>query len=303
MNHRTLKITGVLLVIALAVVILIGGMTYLKDQEFGRKNHQYTVTFNDVGTLTKGDPVKTNGVKAGKVLDIEFLSDRNLVAVTLEVGSEVEIPANSEFRLQNIGLLGERQIGISMGSGPALAPGSEVKGIYDYGISETMAVAGEVFDSAQVLLQTVRDVVDSTVADPSFRHDLKSIMSNTIRLQARVDSLYDRSAPRIDRSLRNLTLASDRAEKILAENQGPLRKTVNRADTLSQEALVLLRRADSLALRLDRISSRLEKSDNTAGAMLQDRMLYDELRSTLKNTDSLMQIIRAKGLDVNVDLF
>jgi phospholipid/cholesterol/gamma-HCH transport system substrate-binding protein len=303
MTNRKIKVFGVVAVLVLAAVILVWGMTYLKDQDFQNQTHSYVVTFQDVGTLTKGDPVKTNGVKAGKVVEIAFDPNRNLVAVTLEVDSKVQIPQNSEFRLQNIGLLGERQIGIAMGQGQALANGSEVKGIYDYGISETMAVAGQVMDSAQILLTTVRSVLDSTVADPRFRQDLKDIMSNTLRLQGRIDSLYDRSAPRIDRSLKNLTLASARAEAILKENQAPIRQTISRADTLSQDALVLLRRADSLAIRLDAISQRLERNDNTVGAMLHDRALYDDLQKTLRSTDSLMNIIRAKGLDVNVDLF
>lgn len=305
MNHRLLNIVGVVTVLALSSFLLFWGMYYLKDEGVQKSQISFDALFRDVGTLTKGDPVKANGVKIGRVSDIKFDSAVGKVRVSLEVDGQFPIPQKSEIRLQNIGLLGERQIGITLSSDRSafIANGAVLEGIYDYGIAETMATAGEVFDSARVLLKTVRGVVDSTIATPKFRKDFNDILDQTLYLQKRADTLIRKVDPALRQSLGNLRVASSKVNQLLDENKAPLRQTVDNAQRLTSESRALVARADSLASRLNRITAKLESSDNTAGALMQNKELYEDLRSTLRSTDSLMLIIINKGLDVNVDLF
>lgn len=305
MNHRLLNVVGVLIVLSLSCFLLFWGMYYLKDEGVQKQQLTFDVLFRDVGTLTKGDPVKANGVKIGRVSEIRFDQKATQVRVSVEVDGDFPIPHQSEIRLQNIGLLGERQIGITLGSDRTqlIRAGETLSGIYDYGIAETMATAGTVFDSARILLSTVRGVVDSTIATPKFKRDFNLILDQTLLLQRKADSLVRKVDPSLRRSLGNLQTASVRVNQLLEENRQPLRQTVDNTQRLSTESRALVAKADSLTQRLNRITSKLESSDNTAGALLQNRELYEDLRSTLKSTDSLMLIIINKGLDVNVDLF
>lgn len=305
MNHRLLNVVGVLIVLSLSCFLLFWGMYYLKDEGVQKQQLTFDVLFRDVGTLTKGDPVKANGVKIGRVSEIRFDQKATQVRVSVEVDGDFPIPHQSEIRLQNIGLLGERQIGITLGSDRSqlIRAGETLSGIYDYGIAETMATAGTVFDSARILLSTVRGVVDSTIATPKFKRDFNLILDQTLLLQRKADSLVRKVDPSLRRSLGNLQTASVRVNQLLEENRQPLRQTVDNTQRLSTESRALVAKADSLTQRLNRITSKLESSDNTAGALLQNRELYEDLRSTLKSTDSLMLIIINKGLDVNVDLF
>lgn len=305
MNHRLLNVVGVLIVLSLSCFLLFWGMYYLKDEGVQKQQLTFDVLFRDVGTLTKGDPVKANGVKIGRVSDIRFDQKATQVRVSVEVDGDFPIPHQSEIRLQNIGLLGERQIGITLAADRSqmIHAGETLNGIYDYGIAETMATAGTVFDSARILLNTVRGVVDSTIATPKFKKDFNLILDQTLLLQRKADSLVRKVDPTLRRSLGNLQTASVRVNQLLEENRQPLRQTVDNTQRLSAESRALVAKADSLTQRLNRITSKLESSDNTAGALLQNRELYEDLRSTLKSTDSLMLIIINKGLDVNVDLF
>lgn len=305
MKHNKLRAIGVGIVILLTIFLLFWGMSYLKDEGVKTKQMGFDILFKDVGTLTKGDPVKANGVKIGRVADIQFDPSAGQVRVAVEVDGSFNIPLKSEFRLQNIGLLGERQIGIALGQDRSqlLQANTTVLGIYDYGIAETMATAGEVFDSARILLSTVRGVVDSTIATPKFKKDFNTILDQTLHLQRRADSLLTKVDPTLRQSLKNLKIASSRVNQLLDENKEPLKQTVSNAQQLSQEGRHLVAKADSLTQRLNRITARLENTDNTVGALMQNKELYQDLRSTLKSTDSLMLIIINKGLDVNVDLF
>ena len=113
-SRRTDFVVG--FVITLSICILIFGIIYLKEYSIGREVRTIYAVFEDVGTLTEGDPVKINGVKMGKVVS-RVLKD-NKVMVGMELDASVNIPEDSRVTIQNVGLMGERMIGIRLGGFP-----------------------------------------------------------------------------------------------------------------------------------------------------------------------------------------
>ena len=254
-----------------ALIILIGGMLFLNERDPRQRTATYYAMFDQVSSLGSGDPVRVNGVKVGKIGRVG-LADRR-VRVELEVLDSVKIPANSEVRVQNVGILGERQIGIRLGDSPEiLKPGAVVDGSFDAGISEVMGAAGEIFDSTRVLLSEVRAVVDSTVGSESFRDGFRRIVSQAERLENRLDGMID--------------------EKLLAD-----------AGALAVDAQALMARADELAGRLETMLARLESKDNTVGVLLNDDAFYKDLTRTMNSADSLLRSVLRDGLDLNIDFF
>lgn len=289
-------------VLLLSTFILAFGMQYLSDEDPSRKSLSYELYFPQVGTLTLGDPVKVNGVKVGRVQNIELIELE--VRVSITVFDDVQFPLNSEVRLQNIGLLGERQIGIVLGdSQKKYAESDKIIGIYDYGIAETMATAGDVFDSSKVLLESVRRVLDSTIAAKKFPEQFNAIVSNTLTLQNRLDSLLDVTDPALRLSLKNLKQASIKVNKMIDNSEVPLKNILSGGEQLTGQASDLTIQADSLSTRLSGLLSKIESRENTVGVLLNDTSLYSDVRKTLKDVDSLFLVIINHGLDINVDLF
>ncbi len=285
-----------------ALLILLFGIFYLNDKDPREELVSYRILFDQVSTLTSGDPVKVNGVKVGKVNAIELKGRQ--VEVGIEVRKGIEISEDSDVRVQNIGLLGERQIGILLGKSEKVIPvGGQMTGICDAGISEAMAGAGEVFDSSKVLLATVREIVDSTIARQQFSQNFRDIVNNTLVLQNRVDSLLTKVDPSLQTSLNNLRSASVKVNQLLDDNTPALKRIVSHAESLTVDARRMVSVVDSVTMRLSSITHQLESSNNTAGALLNDTAFYAEMRSTVKVADSLLASILRDGLDVNIDLF
>ena len=285
-----------------ALLILLFGIFYLNDKDPREELVGYTLMFDQVSTLSMGDPVKVNGVKVGKVNKIELAGRQ--VEVGIEVREGVDIPVDSDIRVQNIGLLGERQIGIQLGKGSkVLAIGDTLTGVCDAGISEAMAGAGEVFDSSKVLLKTVRDIVDSTIAREQFTESFRNIVDNTVLLQSQVDDLLKKTDPMLSASLSNLKQASVKVNTLLDRNTPALDRIVTDVEGLTKEARRLVGVVDSVTIRLSSITQRLNSTENTAGALLNDKEFYVELRNTVTTADSLLASILEDGLDVNIDLF
>lgn len=289
-------------VVLLSMVILVFGVFFLNDNDPREKFHRYHLKFTQVSTLTLDDPVKVNGVKLGKVEAIDLVGTR--VSVQVRLRQDVRIPKDSEIRVQNIGLMGERQIGILLGdSKESWAPGDSIPGLFDAGIAEAMGLAGEVFDSTRVLVNVVKGVVDSTFATPEFRQRFNSLLERTENLEIRIGTLIQETDPALKQALGRLNEAGRKVNDVLEENRAPIQTLVADAQGLTRDTKGMLMSVDSLMGRVDEIIARMHKKDNTMGILLNDRKLHDDLTSTVQSADSLFQTILKNGLDVNIDFF
>lgn len=299
-DNRLYLIVG--FVVLLSLVVLVFGMFFLNDNDPRERFHRYYLKFTQVSTLNFDDPVKVNGVKLGKVLDIKL--DGLRVMVEIRLREDVKISKDSEIRVQNIGLMGERQIGIILGNKQEFwQPGDTISGLFDAGIAEAMGLAGEVFDSTRILVDVVRGIVDSTIAGPDFRNRFHSLLQRTEELEMRIGTLIQETDPQLRMTLGQLNDAGRKVNEILDENRKPLQNLMGDAQTLSADAKTTLITLDSLMGRVDQIVGKMQSQDNTVGTLLNDRKLHDDLSVTVQSADSLFKTILRDGLDVNIDFF
>ena len=290
------------LVVLLAIIILIFGLFFLNDKDPREVFDTYYLRFPQVSTLTFDDPVKINGVKLGKVEDIYLSGHRVLVVVRIR--NDVRIPVGSEIRVQNIGIMGERQIGIILcDSSENYSPNDTIDGQFDAGIAEALGLAGEIIDSTKTLITSVHQVMDSTIANPEFRTKFRTMMDKAENLEDRLAKMLKDTDPQIKSSLNNLNMATVKVNALLDTVKAPVSGLLADAGNLMQDAGGILVKLDSVTNRLTLLTSKLQSTDNTAGILLNDRTLHDDLVQTLHSADSLFQIILQDGLDINVDFF
>ena len=289
-------------VILLTMVVLVFGVLFLNDADPRERFHRYFIRCNQVSTLTLDDPVKVNGVKLGKVEAMNLVGTRVIVQIRLR--DDVKITKDSEIRVQNIGLMGERQIGILLGdSKDTWLPGDTLPGMFDAGIAEAMGLAGEVFDSTRVLVNVVKGVVDSTFATPEFRQRFNNLLIRTEALEVRAGRLIDETDPQLKETISRLNDAGRKVNEVLDENRAPIHQLVTDAQGITHDTKDMLKTMDSLMNRVDKLVTRVQSNDNTVGTLLTDRKLHDDLSKTVQSADSLFRTILKDGLDINVDIF
>jgi phospholipid/cholesterol/gamma-HCH transport system substrate-binding protein len=299
-NRKNNIVVG--LFVILSLLILLFGVYFLKETVPGRKSDTYHVLFPQVSTLQDGDPVKVNGVKMGKVQGIELQGNR--VRVNLKLDRGIKLPKDSDVRIQNIGLMGERQIGIIMGSSNEYWPtGSELEGNLDAGIAEAMGVAGEVFVESETLVRSLRNIMDSTVGKPEFVASFNNVVTQTEELSSRLNLFIREIDPKVKHSLANLEDASSRVHILLKDQEVPVKSIIQNGQEVSGKLREVVDKADRVADEMNRLLAKVNSSNSTLGAMLNDSTFYLELRGTLNSADSLFKHIEKKGLDVNVNLF
>ncbi len=299
-NRKNNIVVG--LFVILSLVILLFGVYFLKETVPGRKTDHYYANFDQVSTLQDGDPVKINGVKMGKVQGIELKGNR--VRVRLELDHGIKLPKDSEVRIQNIGLMGERQIGILLGrSTEYYATGSDLEGRLDAGIAEAMGVAGEVFVESEVMVKSLRAIMDSTVGKPEFVASFNAVVKQTEDLSLRLGTFLRDVDPKVRHSLSNLEDASARVHILLRDQEVPVKNIIQNGQEVSSKLRDVVEKADRVADEMNRLLVKVNSDKSPLGAMLNDSTFYFELRSTLTSADSLFRHIEKKGLDVNVNLF
>lgn len=290
------------LVVLLSIVILTFGMFFLNEKDPRETFNTFHLRFTQVSTLVLDDPVKVNGVKLGKVENIELSGHR--VVVTIRLRTDVKIPKDSEIRVQNIGIMGERQIGMILGdSEEYFTPGDTINGQFDAGIAEALGLAGEVCDSTKVLLEAVKTALNGTIANSDFQERFKVLLTKAEKLEDRLMTLVNTTDPQLKKSLDGLNEVTEKVNGLVDGVKAPIDNMFAGADKVMGNANNLISDLEGVTKHLDELIAKVQSTDNTVGTLLNDRKLHDELVKTVHSADSLFRVILHDGLDVNVDIF
>ncbi|MCL4102627.1 phospholipid/cholesterol/gamma-HCH transport system substrate-binding protein [Fibrobacter sp. UWH9] len=294
------------LVVILALIILVFGVFFLNEKDPRETFNTYYLRFTQVSTLVLDDPVKVNGVRLGKVENIELSGHR--VVVTIRLRTDVKIPKDSEIRVQNIGIMGERQIGMILGDSTSyFVPGDTISGQFDAGIAEAIGLAGEVCDSTKVLLESVKKALNQTIVNPEFQDRFKTLLVKAEKLEDRLMLMLNTTDPQLKKSLEGLNQVTEKVNGLIDGVKSPIDNMFASTDKVMGNANNLIGELEGVTKHLDdlvgRVQTKLESKDNTAGILLNDRALHDDIVKTVHSADSLFRIILQDGLDVNVDIF
>lgn len=299
-NYQNLIVGAVVLV---ALFLLVFGMAFLNEFSPGQKLDTYYFVADQVGLLTRDDPVKFNGVKQGKVVKIELLDDSR-VRITAQVKVGFPIREGSRVEIQNIGLMGERMINIAINpQGKPLPPGTTLRAGYDYGIAETMGAAGKLVEQAKGMVDQLQGVVDSTVGRPQFTHDVNGIIHRVDDISSRLDKMVKDVDPKVRTTVNDLQATGSSARQIVDKAGPTVDRLTGKADRVADETQELVVDLRKISSDLKVISEKTKNGQSTLGKLANDDALYKDLNSTMRSADSLIQRIHKKGLDVNVDLF
>ena len=306
MKKYTALYFSVGLVVILALIILVFGIFFLNEKDPRETYNTFHLRFTQVSTLVLDDPVKVNGVKLGKVEAIELSGHR--VVVTIRLRTDVKIPKDSEIRVQNIGIMGERQIGIILGDQTDyFAPGDTITGQFDAGIAEAIGLAGELCDSTKVLLESVKHALNQTIVNPEFQERFKTLLVKAETLEDRAITMLNTTDPQLKKSLLGLNQVVAKVDALLDGVKPPIDNMFANTDKVMSDADKLIGELEGVTNHLDelivKVQTKIESKDNTVGILLNDRTLHDDLVKTVHSADSLVRVILHDGLDINVDLF
>ncbi len=119
MNSRVVEVwVGLFVALGMAALFTLAMRVSNLDLFSEEGGYRLTARFENVSGLKARAPVTIAGVKVGRVVSIGFDPDYFQAIVTLELDPHYnQIPVGSSANILTAGLLGEKYVGLAMGSG------------------------------------------------------------------------------------------------------------------------------------------------------------------------------------------
>ena len=273
------------------ILLFIYGFSYLKGKSIFKDTKTLYTVYDEVEGLIPGAKVTINGLSIGKISNIDFLPSTTKILVTMDVRKELNFSKESAAMLYEVGLIGGKAISIvpkfdnnkTIQSGDTLR--SEIKPSFTDLINrqiEPLQIKIEsMLTSADSLFVGVSNVLDS---------DTQANLKNTLE--------------NLSVTMENINNASLAAHNILAQNQEQLNATfVNIKDTSenlksitdsisSAEISRSINQFSKTVAGLNTIVSAIDAGEGTAGKLIRDEALYDNLRAATKELELLMRDLK-----------
>lgn len=307
--------TKIGLMAVIGIVLLIFGFNFLKGNSVFKKETKVYAIYNDVLGLTKSNPVVVNGMKVGKIADIDGGKDLKNILVTVTFTQDVNIPTNS-LAVINPNLLGSPSLEIQLGNATTYLHNGDtlITTASSGALDEAMKVINPVLYEVRNAVKSLDSVfqIVTNVFDEQTKKNVKDIIANlnlvsqSFAVSAKsLESMVDAETSPLSQSLRNINSITAN----LNTNNEKIDSIISNVQTASHKmaALQLEKMMDSLNVAINNFkdgADKLNSKDGSLGLLLNDKTLYHNLQSTANKVNILIDDIRVHPKRyVNISVF
>ncbi len=295
----------------LAIVLFIYGFYYLKGMNLLKNQQYYYVVYPDVNGLVPNNIIQVNGYTIGKVADISFHPKKpGYLVVQMQLHAKnFSIPKNSIARISSLDFLGTKGIELLMDTaimkridradnpeqyyhkpGDTLQNDVEIslKDEVNKQVAPLKAKAESLISEIEILVKTVQGI-DIEQYQQSFGRAITSIEHSS----KATEKIIIGNSDKISNVMSNLETISANL-KDNNENISRVIKNVSSiSDTLTKiEIVQTFKKVDKAMNDLSFVIERLNKGEGTAGKLLKDDSLYNNLEDATKELDRLLEDMR-----------
>ena len=277
----------------LGIMMSVFSYNYLKGINLFDKNRKFIVKYEKVDGLSVSNPVTMNGFKIGKVQKINFNSKNTReLLVDIIIDNDVIFPKTSLAELYETGLIGGKAIAI----------------IPDYKNDSTIAIDGDYLKG--VIKPGLTELVNQIL--PQVQLQIEAVMKNAEIVLQNINTLFDDETKKELKSsiedFSNLTSSlsetSDEISKLIADNSENLTNSLSDfrsasnniksiTDSLNSEDIKSITiNLNSLVNNLNSITTSLKNSEGTAGKLINDKSIYDNLENATNQLNRLIEDIK-----------
>jgi phospholipid/cholesterol/gamma-HCH transport system substrate-binding protein len=298
----TREIKTAILVIA-SILLFIWGYSFLKGKDLFTNYKTLYVQYDNVEDLSASAPVTINGLIIGKVSKITINEITGKLLVELQLKTDFPISKTSKASLYSPSLIGGKQIKIlpNLEDKDPAVEGQTLDSTVELGLTESLGGKIEpIQQKLDLMLLNINTLVSglNNVLDKQGQENLKKSLaelSQTMeqfhRASGSLNSILDTNKGQINGVVTNFNKMSSNFNKISDSlNKADLGKTV--------------RNLNQTLAKVDGIMNNLNSGKGTAGKLLNDDALYNNLAKTSKELELLLQDVRLYPTRyVNVSLF
>jgi phospholipid/cholesterol/gamma-HCH transport system substrate-binding protein len=290
------------LVIA-CLTILVWGINFLKGIDIFKRNTNYYVVYEKIEGLLESSSVTINGYQVGQVSEIKLMDDYSgRLFVTLSLQGDYKIAKGTTAKIVSSDIMGTRAIKLEiLHSGEYYQPNDTIPGATEGDLKEQVSMqvlplkkkAEELIASLDSALTVVTYVFNKETRDnltQSFENINRTVANiesasaelNKIIGSGKVNSIVTN----LDSITMSINQNSDRISNII-ENFSALSDSLSKLNVSPVFAEI-----SSSVAGINKIIQKLNTTDSSAGLLINDPVLYQNLNNLSASLDLLLKDVR-----------
>lgn len=269
---------GLLGILALLIIYLL--INFFKGVNVLKEGKRFYVKFDNIGEIVNTSPIYLNGYKVGNVSNIIYdFNSTDGVFVEINVDKRLNIPQGSYAEVNNK-MLGSSTISLRLGKGNKfVAPGDTINGYLNGG---AMQEAGNMLPQINAMIPKVDSILvslNNILGNPSINRSVNNVEQLTQELgktTAMLNSLLKNEIP-------------EATEKLIKIEDNMLAVSSQLSEVDYKRMFATL---EESATNLKQITEALSNGEGTAGMLLKDSTLYNNLNSTCSAATALLEDLK-----------
>lgn len=275
-----------------------------KSQRFGPKGIRLYVTMNNATGLAPMSRVHMAGIAIGSI-DSIALTPQGKARVTVKINPGVELHKDASVAKQTATLLSEPFLGMSPGSlnAPVMVDGDEIIHVIEpIGTDQILTSVGQIADNVNLVTKSMAASLGSQEGEAQMKAILRNIEQATAQLSLiaaenrqslrttfrNIEEITTEAKPRATKILGNIDAATGKLNRMVDDNRedirGITRGTRETVEGMKRSAAPL----ESALQHIDSITGKVDRGDGTAGRLINDSALIDEVQSAAEGVNDLV---------------
>ncbi|HZK63307.1 MAG TPA: MlaD family protein [Puia sp.] len=294
---------------AIAIALLILGFNFLKGKDLFEHSKKIYAVFKSVEGLETSNSVKIKGLEVGSVYTISPVN-KNVdgIVVAISMKKDVNIPKNS-IAIIDAGLIGSADIIIKKGDSQDLINDGDTLTTQEKGnlLSEVQSNLSPVVSRLSSTLGSLDSLIRviGGLFDPTVKNNFAAIIANLARSSASLQVILNEKTGALAHSMVHL----DSFTNNLANNNQRITGTLDNLEKTTAKLAnakidETLKSAQDAMTSLNNAVNKMNSTSGTLGLLLNDKKLYQNLESTTRSLNTLLDDLRMHPKRyVNISVF
>ncbi|HTA77316.1 MAG TPA: MlaD family protein [bacterium] len=257
-----------------AFVILMIAILFINNFNFKGGGTVYTASFNFLGDLKSGAPVKyAGGINVGQVKAIR-IADGKAAVDLLITQSNFKLKTDSKVDIYSTSLLGTKYVEIEsdLGTGDELKPGVIIVGKDSNNLDQTFSQLGDVMETFEKMM-----------GDPKAKENILRTFDNMNEATANMLALSVSSRAKIDQMLADLSKSSAAAPELMASAQRLSKNLEGLIGALNKKDVTeTMKDVKQTMKTMNELTQNIHDGKGTIGVLMTDETMADDVKALVE---------------------
>ncbi len=266
----------------------------MKNSQLFQTSREFYVIYDNVVGLEAGAPVTINGMRVGRVKELSLANNSaDAILVSFVIENDFEFSKSSVIKIYASGIIGGNNLAVLPASGdPVMArSGDTLRGELESGMIDGLI---EKFTPIEKSLLSTLTKVDSVLSDVDQVFDQKS-KENLRRSMESLSIAMDQ----LSQTATGLNLLVDRNQNELDAAFKSILRTSTNLETITDSIAAvntaeMLKDLSGSISALNKITNSMADGEGSLGALMQDKGLYNDLRTLTEDAQNLLKDIKSQ---------